>query len=125
MSEIALPEFERLTEAHDSAVIEHGGSLGIRDPDALHSALNRPRTMLGYQDGLDLFDLAAGFAHSLIRNHPFVDGNKRASWLAIWTFLQDNGIDIDPDPAAVVDQLFALANRQIDERELAAWLRSL
>ena len=91
-----LPAREDVVDLHDDTVREHGGSLGIRDENALRSALARPQNMLLYGRDLDLFDLAASLAHGIMRSHPFQDGNKRASWIA-------SALKIDPLSASKID----------------------
>ncbi|WP_084448742.1 type II toxin-antitoxin system death-on-curing family toxin [Desulfovibrio inopinatus] len=74
---------------HDEHIAVHGGSEGIRDPGLLSSALARPQNLLAYSSP-NIFDLAAAYAFGIIRNHPFVDGNKRTSFLAAYVFLDVN-----------------------------------
>ena len=99
----------------------------MRDYNALEYALVRPLNVLFYSEGQckDLFDAAAAFAYGIRSSHPFVDGNKRSSWLAMQTFLVSNGIDIAVDPAAAEQYMVKLANREISEENVAAWLRAL
>jgi len=82
-----------VVELHDIAVREHRGSLGFRDDNALLLALARPQNLLLYGEQLDLFDVAASLAFGIMRSHPFQDGNKRSSWIAIQVTLISNGID--------------------------------
>jgi death on curing protein len=76
--------------AHQAQLGEHGGSPGIRDEGALLSALARPETLFTYSTPT-LFELASAYASGIVRNHPFVDGNKRTGFLAAFIFLRVNG----------------------------------
>lgn len=118
-----LPACEDVVELHDDTVREHGGSLGIRDDNALRSALARPQNMLLYGRELDLFDLAASLAHGIMRSHPFQDGNKRASWIAMQITLITNGVDMKVPGDEARDKMFDFANKKIGEDGLAEWLR--
>ena len=107
---------------HDEQLAEHGGGTGVRDMGLLESALARPRNAWSYgQD--DLVALGALYAAGVMRNHPFVDGNKRTGFLAAYAFLYVNGLEIVADEAEVIVQCLALAASEIDEAEFAAWLR--
>lgn len=120
------PSRRLVEEKHDWLIGQYGGSLGIRDDNTLESALARPLNVLLYSEGTprDLFDAAAAFAYGIRRNHPFVDGNKRASWLTMQTFLVGNGIEIAFDPAEAVTCMVRLAYERMSQEDLAAWLRT-
>ena len=77
---------------HDEQLAEHGGSAGVRDEGLLESALARPLNRAGYGEP-DLSELAAVYAIGLVRNHPFIDGNKRTGFAALFMFLALNGAD--------------------------------
>src|SRR6185295_11693676 len=77
---------------HDEQLAIHGGSPGIRDSGVLESAVDRPRNKWAYESA-ELPELPAAYAYGVTRNHPFVDGNKRTSLLALYTFLGVNGVD--------------------------------
>ena len=125
--ELYLPSRQLVEEKHDLLIKRYGGCLGVRDDNALESALARPLQVLLYTEGQakDLFDAAAAFAYGIRRSHPFVDGNKRASWLALQTFLAGNNVEIDIDPGDAETYMVRLANREISEEDVAAWLRGL
>lgn len=113
---------ESVLVMHEEQLAEHGGASGIRDLALLDSALARPRNAWSYgQD--DLIALGALHAAGIMRNHPFVDGNKRTGFLAAYAFLYVNGIEIVADEAEVIVQCLSLASSEIDEGEFAAWLR--
>jgi death on curing protein len=108
---------------HTSQVQEHGGSLGLRDKGLLDSALDRPRNRFHYEPEADLIDLAASYGFGLARNHPFVDGNKRVAFQAMYVFLGLNGLRIDAEEPEVVRIILALAAGELQERDLVEWLR--
>lgn len=125
--QLYMPTRQLVEEKHDRLVERYGGSLGIRDHNAMEYTLVRPLNVLFYGQGQckDLFDAAAAFAYGIRSSHPFVDGNKRASWLAMQTFLVGNGVDMTIDPAAAEMYMVKLANREISEEDVAAWLRDI
>lgn len=118
-----LPTQEDLVELHDNIVLEHGGSLGIRDGNALLSALARPENLLTYGGPLDLFDVAAALAYGIMRSHPFQDGNKRGSWIAMQVTLISNGVNTKICSDEARDKMFDLANKKVGEHDIAAWIR--
>ncbi len=107
---------------HDEQLREFGGPPGIRDSGMLESAIDRPRNKWSYGER-DLAALAAAYAFGIAKNHPFVDGNKRAALLSIVTFLGLNGIDFVADNAEAVVIIQGLAAGEIDEDGLARWIR--
>jgi death on curing protein len=107
---------------HDESIAAHGGASGVRDIGLLESALARPRSLLAYGES-DLAALAAAYAFGIVKNHPFVDGNKRTGFLAAALFLEANGLRFLASEAEVVVQTLSLAASDIDEGEFAAWLR--
>jgi death-on-curing protein len=113
----------RIVEAiHDEQLAVHGGAGGLRDEGMLESALDRPRNKWSYEQG-DLAELAAAYAYGMARNPLFVDGNKRTSLLALYTFLGVNGIDFDVPEAEAAAIILALAAGEVSEESLARWIR--
>jgi death on curing protein len=106
---------------HDEQLAEHGGRPGIRDLGLLESALARPINCAAYADAT-VFDLAAAYAFGIIRDHPFVDGNKRVAFLADALFLLDNGFEIAANDEAIIATVLSLADGAIDEPAFALWL---
>ena len=113
---------ELVIAIHDEQLREFGGPPGIRDRGTLESALGRPQNKWSYGE-TDLAALAAAYAFGITRNHPFVDGNKRASLLSIITFLGLNDVDFLADEAATVVIIQDLAVGEIDEDGLTRWIR--
>lgn len=116
-------ETETIIILHDEQLAEHGGSEGLRDRGLLESALARARNLAAYESSPDIAVLAAAYACGIARNHPFVDGNKRAAWLSAATFLELNGFQIEAGQAEVVVVTDNLAKEDLTEQEFAAWLR--
>lgn len=108
---------------HDRLLAEHGGPAGLRDESLLDSALARPQHLAAYGDP-DLCDLAASYAAGLVRNHPFVDGNKRTAFMAMYVFLARNGCRLAAPEAEATYTMTALAAGDIDEAAFARWLRA-
>lgn len=113
-----------LDAVHADQVREHGGLAGVRDENALESALNRPRQKWAYDDTLDLAALAAAYGFGLVRNHAYRDGNKRIGFLALATFLGLNGAQLKTTDAEIVTTVVALAAGRVTEDELAEWIRA-
>ena len=108
---------------HNDQLREHGGLTGIRDENALESALARPREKWHYEDHIDMPTLAAAYGFGLVRNHPYRDGNKRIGFLAMVTFLGVNGYAFSDTDVDVVAEVAALAAGTVSEEALTAWIR--
>ena len=107
---------------HDESLAEHGGRAGLRDEGLLESALNKPLNLLAYGEP-DFSELAASYATGLAKNHPFVDGNKRAAFLAVGMFLYLNGYRLQATQADATLTVLGLAAGDISEAAFAEWLR--
>ena len=107
---------------HAEQLAEHGGAPGIRDEGLLDSALARPRQRAAYAEP-DAPDLAASYGYGIVRNHPFVDGNKRTGFVAGATFLLLNGRAFEAAEADVVTIFEQLAAGELTEQRLADWFR--
>ncbi len=116
-----IPE-EALLAIHEALLERFGGSGGIRDAGLLDSALNRPRQHHAHGTD-DLFALAASLACGIVKNHPFVDGNRRTGFMAAYTFLEANGLSFGATEEEVVERTLALAAGAIGEEDYADWLR--
>lgn len=111
---------------HDESLATHGGREGLRDEGLLESALMRPRNLVAYADPAttpDAAALAACYGVGLAKNHPFVDGNKRAAFLAVGMFLYLNGLRLQASQADATLTMLAAAAGEIPEDAFAAWLR--
>lgn len=112
---------------HGESLAEHGGGTGLRDEGLLDSALARPLNLVAYADPAappDVSALAASYGTGLAKNHPFIDGNKRAAFLAVGMFLHVNGYRLNATQADATITVLALASGDITETEFAGWLRA-
>ncbi len=107
---------------HDMMIARFGGAGGIRDEGLVDSALARPNHIFHYDHVADLAQLAAAYATGIIRNHPFVDGNKRTGFMAAYMFLDLNGTPLRADEVTATTMTLALAASEIDEKDYAIWL---
>ena len=107
---------------HDRQLAEHGGADGIRDRNAIESALARPLNLAAYGNP-DAADLAAAYAYGLASNHGFLDGNKRTAWVTARLFLADNGQRLEFDPLDAIRIMEDVAAGRIGEAVLAGWFR--
>ena len=108
---------------HDEAIVRSGGSSGIRDRGLVESALERPRHKFHYE-GSDIFSLAAVLAEGLIKNHGFVDGNKRIGFLASVVFLEDNGYRFEAAEAEAAQMFLMIADSTATVDELVAFFKN-
>ena len=112
---------------YSDQLLRHGGRPGVRDENALESALARPRHKWAYDPACDpacdLAMLAAAYGYGLATNHPFTDGNKRIAFLAMYVFLGINGRELDAPEPEVVKVMRAVADHRCSEAELAVWVR--
>lgn len=114
-----LPEVVSLL--HEQSLAQFGGTSGVRDQGLLESALGRPQHVFAYGKP-SLFELAASYAYGLVKNHPYLDGNKRAGFIVAITFLELNGMQFVAGEADAAVQTLGLAAGGISEAEYAAWL---
>lgn len=108
---------------HDESLAEHGGSSGLRDEGLFDSALARPLNLVAYGDP-DYADLAAAYGVGLAKNHPFVDGNKRAAFLSAGLFLFLNGYRLTAGQAEATVVMLDVAAGDLDEAAFSAWIRA-
>ncbi len=113
---------EDVLRAHSRELQIFGGAPGIRDEGGLESALGRPLNKWQYENA-ELPELAAAYAFGIVRNHPFVDGNKRAGFVSMLAFLLLNKIEFAPEPLEAAAIILGVAAGEIDEAGLARWIR--
>jgi death-on-curing protein len=114
--------YEEAIAAHNLQLLRFGGAPGLRDEGLLRSALERPRNKCHYENA-ELPELAATYAFGLIKNHAFVDGNKRVAFIAMVAFLRMNGIAFKPEQAQSTAIILAVAASEASEQSLARWIR--
>ena len=108
---------------HAASLAAFGGSGGIRDEALLDSALARARKRFPYEPTADLAELAACYGFGVARNHPFVDGNKRATLHSIGVFLAINNCELIAPQPETIQAIMRLASSELSEAELATWIR--
>lgn len=110
-------------QIHAIVIVEHGGSTGVREMNLLESALNRP-----YQtfDGSELYptavEKAAAIIESVVKNHPFSDGNKRTGYVLCRLLLMENALDIKASPEDKYEFVIRISTGEIDYDEIKRWL---
>jgi death on curing protein len=108
---------------HELGLVAFGGAAGVRDHGLLESVLARPRNLLVYRKKKpSLARLAAAYAFGIIKNHPFIDGNKRAALVIAFAFLEVNGVEMDASEEEAYRVFTDLASGRMSEEELAAWM---
>ncbi len=107
---------------HDESLAEHGGASGLRDQGLLESALARPLNLALYEKP-DVADLTAAYCVGLAKNHAFIDGNKRAAFLAVGLFLALNGYRLSATQADATLIMLSVASGGLPEADFANWIR--
>ncbi|MFS8120754.1 MAG: type II toxin-antitoxin system death-on-curing family toxin, partial [Microcoleus sp.] len=91
---------------HNQQIVEHGGRPGMLNPGLLESSLASPLNIYNYEENSSIFDLAAAYGFSLVKNHPFFDGNKRVAFMSMFVFLKINGFLLEaPEEEATLFML--------------------
>jgi len=117
-----IDERDTLT-LHDRLLALHGGAAGLRDDTRLKSALARPQHLVAYAESPDIIDMAAAYTAGIVRNHPFVDGNKRTGFVVGILFLELNGYRFAASEEDAAQAVLELAAGNLDEPGYAAFLR--
>ena len=122
MNEPIWLDVEILIDLHAEQLALFGGPDGIRDQGMLESALGRPINKFTNGE-TDLAALAAAYAFGIARNHPFIDGNKRAAFGALIVFLGLNDIDFLVPSESATAMILSLASGEVNEEGLTRWIR--
>jgi death-on-curing protein len=109
---------------HDRLLALHGGAQGVRDDGLLKSALARAQQMHAYADAPNMIDMAAAYTAGIVRNHPFIDGNKRTGFVVGVLFLELNGYSFTASEEDAAQAVLKLAAGTLDEAEYANFLRA-
>lgn len=121
------PLFLSLAEVldiHRDQTTRYGGASGIRDMGLLKSALGMPAATYGGQFlHADIYEMAAAYLFHLVRNHPFIDGNKRVGVVAAFVFLMLNGLDCDAPENDLFEMVLATARGEINKADVAIFIR--
>jgi death on curing protein len=109
---------------HSASLATFGGSTGIRDEGLLDSALARPQNRFHYAPESDLSELAASYGFGIAKNHPFIDGNKRAAFHSVGLFLSINECELIADQLDAIQTVISLAAGELSEEDFAVWIRN-
>lgn len=107
---------------HERLIAEFGGLDGVRDEGLLESALGKPLNLFAYGEGPSIVKLAASYAFGIVRNHPFLDGNKRTGFAAAAVFIETNGFRLTATEADATLATLALAEGKLSEPDYEFWL---
>lgn len=122
--DISYLTLEQILVIHENQIDNYGGSHGLRDLALLESAVFRPQSTFSGEDLYPtIFDKAAALIHSLIQNHPFIDGNKRTATASTIVFLINNGYELQVDNDAIVKVVLEIAEKKITLQNLSVWLK--
>lgn len=117
-------EADEVLLIHERILAKFGGAGGVRDWGLLDSAVKRPHAFFsGRELYPDLFTKAAALGHSLVLNHPFVDGNKRTAWEAMHTFIEENGHVLQAHPDEIVELMLCIEDKSLGVEQIAQWLQ--
>jgi death-on-curing protein len=120
-----LPE-SLVIAIHDDQIRLYGGSYGVRDATALDAAFHMPQAQFGGKFlHSSIFHMAAAYGFHLSQNHPFVDGNKRAAGMVMFTFLRLNGLELIAPETEYYHTMMAVANGLMSKEQLADWLQTV
>jgi len=117
-------EVRAVLAIHGRLLAQHGGAEGLRDPALLESALARPRQHHAYSKKSSVVEMAALYTAGIIRNHPFVDGNKRTGFVIGVLFLELHSFDFKASEEDATQAVMGLAAGTIDEEAYASWLQA-
>ena len=122
-----MPQFltlDEVLESHAEQVATYGGSDGIRDVGLLESAISQPQAMFGGQYlHADIFEMAAAYLFHLVKNHPFIDGNKRVGLEASLLFLETNGYSVETTDEELVELVLRTAQSQVGKADIAEFFQ--
>lgn len=115
---------EQIIIIHEDQIVRYGGSSGLRDVSLLESAVFRSQSSFGGEDLYPtIFDKASALMHSLILNHPFIDGNKRTGITSMLVFLELNRYRLQATQKALVDTTLRVESKEMNIEKLTAWLK--
>lgn len=107
---------------HNQQIVEHGGSPGLLNPGLLESSLASPLNIYNYEENSSVFDLAAAYGFSLVKNHAFFDGNKRVAFMSMFVFLKINGFLLEAPEEEATLLMLNLAESKESQQSLTQWL---
>ncbi|MBF0487855.1 MAG: type II toxin-antitoxin system death-on-curing family toxin [Nitrospirae bacterium] len=117
-------ELEEVIEIHQDQIKRYGGASSIRDMELLHSAISMPQTSYdGQYLHEDIFEMAGAYLFHIVKNHPFIDGNKRTGAVAAVVFLILNGIEIEADDESFENMVLSIATGAAGKADAARFFR--
>jgi len=109
---------------HEDQIARYGGSAGIRDLNLLKSAVGMPASTFGEEFlHSDLFEMAAAYLFHIVKNHPFIDGNKRVGAVAAIVFLNLNGFELNAAPSKLANFVFGIARGDLDKADAVEFFK--
>ena len=123
MSDLVWIDERDALALHGRLLTIDGVATGVRDKGLLQSALARPQQIHAYGDNPDIVELSAAYTAGIVRNHPFLDGNKRTGFLLGILFLEMNGFRLSASEEDAAQAVFGLAAGKLDEKAFTDWLR--
>lgn len=124
MAEFTFLSLSEVLEIHQDQVVRYGGSLGVRDLELLKSALGMPAATFGGEYlHTDIYEMAAAYLFHIVKNHPFIDGNKRVGAVATLVFLVLNGYDFTVPQGKFADFVLSVAKSELDKADVAVFVR--
>lgn len=124
---IIFMSYSEIVHIHNTAIIRFGGRRGIHDKGLLESAINHPEMMIefGNDEDYKIHNLAAGYFFHIIKNHPFIDGNKRTGLLTALEFMYRNGFELKTNFQDLYQLALETASSQISEKEVAIFFKKV
>ena len=107
---------------HNQQIVEHSGNPGLLNPGLLESSLASPLNIYNYEENPSVFDLAAAYGFSLVKNHAFFDGNKRVAFMSMFVFLKINGFLLEAPEEEATLFMLNLAESKESQQSLTQWL---
>ena len=107
---------------HNQQIVEHSGSPGLLNLRLLESSLASPLNIYNYEENPSVFDLAAAYGFSLVKNHAFFDGNKRVAFMSMFVFLKINGFLLEAPEEEATLFMLNLAESKESQESLTQWL---
>lgn len=111
-----------LLAIHNQQIVEHGGCPGVLNPGLLESSLASPLNIYNYEENPSVFDLAAAYGFSLVKNHCFFDGNKRVAFMSMFVFLKINGFLLEAPEEEATLFMLNLTESKESQKSLTEWL---
>lgn len=124
MDDLEFLLIEEVVIIHEKMIEVGGGSSGIRDIELLYSAVERIKaTFAGEYLYKSIFDMAAALLQSLVKNHPFIDGNKRTAFFSTLRFLQKNNIELQINSDEIVDFMVEVDTKDLTVAAISKWIK--